>query len=89
MSDLETRRLEIDQIDQEIQSLISQRAKLAKEIAKIKQESAEEDSSAPFFYRPEREAEVLRAVKKRNDGALPADEMIRIFSRDHVGLSCS
>tara|TARA_B100002003_G_scaffold251627_1_gene296351 strand:- start:3774 stop:4862 length:1089 start_codon:yes stop_codon:yes gene_type:complete len=79
MSDLETRRLEIDQIDQEIQSLISQRAKLAKEIAKIKQESAEEDSSAPFFYRPEREAEVLRAVKKRNDGALPADEMIRIF----------
>lgn len=79
MSDLETRRLEIDRLDQEIQALISQRAKLAKEIARIKREHAEETDTAPIFYRPEREAAVLRAVDKRNDGELSSDQMIRIF----------
>ena len=64
----------IDEIDAEIQSLISARARFAREIGTVKglTETVE-------FYRPEREAQILRAIVERNDGPLRDEEMVRIF----------
>ena len=68
-------RQEIDQLDGEIQKLINKRANCAQEVARIKL-AADPDT---HFYRPEREAEVLRSVKARNEGPVDAEEMARLF----------
>lgn len=68
-------RERIDAIDEQIQELINQRAAAAQEVARIKQANGGD----PVFYRPEREAQVLRQVKARNRGPLDAEEMARIF----------
>ena len=72
---LDTLRDGIDALDQQIQGLINRRAALAREIAEVK--SA--DGQTTDFYRPDREARVLRAISERNDGPLPAEEMVRLF----------
>lgn len=68
-------RERIDRIDREIQQLISDRARTAKEVAKVKGEGL----SAIDYYRPEREAHVLRMVVDRNQGPLSDTEMVRLF----------
>lgn len=75
-------RNRIDQCDQQIQQLIQQRVLIAGQIAKVKIASGEDDS----FYRPEREAQVLRRVRERNqalreqlDGVVSDDEMVRLM----------
>ena len=68
-------RDQIDALDQQIQDLISQRARCAEEVARIKR--AEDPD--PDFYRPEREAQVLRMVKERNTGPLPDETVARLF----------
>jgi chorismate mutase/prephenate dehydratase len=67
-------RTRIDQLDEQIQALISQRAECAQEVAKEKLTGG--DAS---FYRPEREVEVLRRVLARNRGPLANEEMARLF----------
>ena len=67
-------RSKIDAIDQEIQDLINQRVGHAVDIAKIKQKSENAE-----FYKPDREAQVLREVIARNAGPMPDEEMARIF----------
>lgn len=69
-------REEIDQIDAEIQALISRRADCAQKVADIKTKGGQVEA---VFYRPEREAQVLRAVKARNKSLIPDDEMARLF----------
>lgn len=68
-------RDEIDALDEQIQQLISQRARLAYRVRESKAESRE----AVNFYRPEREAQVLRGVRERNEGPLSDSEMLRLF----------
>ncbi|MES9868927.1 MAG: prephenate dehydratase [Sedimenticola sp.] len=68
-------RERIDSLDKQIQDLINQRAAAAQEVARIK---LEEDKDA-FFYRPDREAAVLRTVQKRNQGPMGDEEMARLF----------
>jgi chorismate mutase/prephenate dehydratase len=65
----------IDQIDRQIQDLLNARAQAAQDVAGIKQAS---DGDA-VFYRPEREAQVLRMVKERNTGPLGAEAVARLF----------
>lgn len=72
---LQAIRQRIDALDKEVQTLINERASLAQEVARVKLEAGED----AIFYRPEREAQVLRAVKERNEGPLPAEEMARLF----------
>lgn len=67
-------RQRIDSIDEQIQGLIDDRARLAREVGASKQAG-----SAVDFYRPEREAEVLRQVVARNRGPLTDEEMLRLF----------
>ena len=68
-------RGEIDRLDEQIQALISERARLAFRVRRSKGDS----SNAVDFYRPEREAQVLRGVLERNQGPLSDDEMLRLF----------
>jgi chorismate mutase/prephenate dehydratase len=72
---LEKIRERIDLLDVQIQDLINQRAAAAKEVARIK---LEEEKDA-FFYRPEREAAILKQVQKRNRGPMGSEEMARLF----------
>ena len=67
-------RERIDALDEQIQSLISERARCAQAVAELKN-----GGDAPSFYRPEREAEVLRKVIARNTGPLSGEEMARLF----------
>ncbi len=75
MGKLEKIREQIDALDIKLQKLISDRARLAQKIAGIKRES--EDGSA--FYRPEREAQILRKIQERNKGPLGDEEVARLF----------
>lgn len=75
---LETLRDTIDQLDQQIQDLINQRAGCAQQVADVKQAGMDEGSKA-VFYRPEREAQVLRRVMERNSGPLDNESMARLF----------
>jgi chorismate mutase/prephenate dehydratase len=68
-------RERIDSLDAEIQELIRQRADCALEVARVKRESGEQVD----FYRPEREAEVLRMVKERNKGPLDDETLMQLF----------
>ncbi len=72
---ISTLRNQIDTIDEQIQTLINQRAKIAQEVANVKK-NHEND---PIFYRPEREAQVLKAVMARNSGPLSGEKMARLF----------
>ncbi len=72
--DLKNLRERIDQLDEQIQALISERARVAEEVAKVKQ-----DNGDASFYRAEREAQVLRKVMERNQGPLSDEGIARLF----------
>jgi len=74
-SDLEKIRQEIDGLDRNIQEMISERARLAFRVRQSKGEHVH----AVEYYRPEREAQVLRNVLERNKGPLSDGEMVRLF----------
>ncbi len=72
---LKTLRARIDALDEQLQALISERARCAQVVAETKLR----DEVEPVFYRPEREAEVLRRVMARNTGPLCDEEIARLF----------
>ncbi len=73
--DLDEIRSNIDSIDEQIQSLINERARLAQRVGLSKGGP----TASVNFYRPEREADVLRRVQARNQGPLRNEEMLRLF----------
>ena len=73
--DLAAIRDEIDALDEQIQELISERARLAFRVRASKGDS----KPAVDYYRPEREAQVLRKICERNRGPLSDSEMLRLF----------
>jgi len=73
--DLVAVREQIDGIDREIQTLIAERALWARQVGKAKGKLA----AAVEYYRPEREAQVLRRVVDRNDGPLSDEVLVRLF----------
>jgi len=68
-------RVQIDALDTQLQALISDRARLAMAV----RESKGSLTHAVDYYRPEREAEVLRGVRERNEGPISDAEMLRLF----------
>lgn len=74
-ADLNDIRKRIDEVDRQIESLINERARYAQLVGVSKGELA----AAVDYYRPEREAEVLRGVLERNRGPLRNEEMLRLF----------
>ena len=77
-NDLNQLRDQIDSLDQQIQDLLNQRAQCAQNVAQVKLAEADENENV-LFYRPEREAAVLRKVMERNKGPLDDEEMARLF----------
>jgi chorismate mutase/prephenate dehydratase len=78
--DLESLRRQIDRVDEQLHALINERARLAREVGVSKHA----DGHLVDFYRPEREAEVLRRAIERNHaarahGALRDEEIVRLF----------
>lgn len=74
---LEQLRNEIDSLDQQLQSLLNQRARCALKVAEVKCQA--QPGEQVMFYRPEREAQVLRSIMQRNDGPLDDETMARLF----------
>ena len=72
---LDNLRNQIDELDQQLQNLLNERATLAHKVAEVKTAT----DPNPVFYRPEREAQVLRQVKERNQGPLDGETMARFF----------
>jgi chorismate mutase/prephenate dehydratase len=68
-------RARIDEVDAALQELLSERAQLAQRVGISKHS----DGRTVDFYRPEREAEVLRAAIARNKGPLRDEEILRLF----------
>jgi chorismate mutase/prephenate dehydratase len=72
---LEELRARIDGVDAKLLKLISARARYAAEVAKVKGAAAPNSG----FYRPEREARILRRVISDNPGPLTQETMARLF----------
>ena len=68
-------RERIDAVDERIQRLLNERAQLARRVGAAKSRAL----GATAFYRPEREAQVLRAVRARNRGPLRDEDVVRLF----------
>ncbi|HMA98064.1 MAG TPA: prephenate dehydratase [Wenzhouxiangella sp.] len=73
--DLERVRKRIDALDDQIQTLIAERAGLAQDVRRVKGDLA----GPAAYYRPDREAQVLRRVIERNNGPLSDTVMLRLF----------
>ena len=68
-------RARIDGIDRQIQALIAERANFAHQVGQAKGKLA----AAVDYYRPEREAQVLRMVVDRNEGPLSDELLVHVF----------
>ena len=74
-ADLGDIRERIDSIDAQIHTLLNERARFAQLVGISKSASGK----AVDFYRPEREAQVLRKALERNRGPLRDEEIARLF----------
>jgi chorismate mutase/prephenate dehydratase len=68
-------RKQIDTLDDHLLELLNRRAVCAQEVAETKQARGEVES----FYRPEREAEVLRRMATNNPGPFSNETVVRFF----------
>ncbi|MDD3762181.1 MAG: prephenate dehydratase [Nevskiales bacterium] len=87
-NELQQARVEIDALDEQVQMLISRRARIAQQIAHIKQKMGDTGD----HYRPAREAEVLRRVIERNqgpDGGPLTDEVMARLMREIMSACLS
>ncbi len=73
--DLAEVRRRIDAIDEQLHALLNERARHAQQVGISKHASGH----TVDFYRPEREAEVLRMALARNKGPLRDEEILRLF----------
>lgn len=71
---LESLRKKIDKIDSLLIDSISERARCAQQVAEVKENQGEQ-----AYYKPEREAQVLRRVMEKNQGPLGNEDMARLF----------
>src|SRR5271165_1841566 len=68
-------RKKIDEVDRRLVELLSERARAAVEIGRLKR-----DTALPI-YEPERERVVLENVQRMNRGPLPERDLARIYER--------
>ena len=76
--ELEKLRARIDEIDEQLLQLFNQRARCAVEVAEVKRalNQGEEDIN---FFRPDREAQVIKRLKSLNQGPLSDEEIGRLI----------
>ncbi len=68
-------RKKIDELDRRLVELLSERARAAVEIGRLKRHT-----SLPI-YEPDRERIVFENVERLNQGPLPGKDLVRIFER--------
>lgn len=68
-------RKKIDELDRKLVQLLSERARAAQEIGRLKR-----NTNLPV-YEPDRERTVFSNVQKLNQGPLPDRDLVRIFER--------
>jgi chorismate mutase len=73
--DIEDWRKKIDELDRRLVELLSERARAAVEIGKLKRET-----SLPI-YEPDRERIVFTNVQAANPGPLAGRDLVRIYER--------
>ncbi len=84
-AELKTIRDKIDQLDKQLIEIVNARASCAKQVAEVKQREYEnalsrgEKPEGILFYRPEREAQVLRRVMNNNPGPMDDAKMALII----------
>ena len=81
MSDgaLDALRERIDAIDAELLDLFNRRAECAIEVATVKQDRTEGAEEAIDYFRPDREAQVIKRLKSLNKGPLSDEEVGRLI----------
>jgi len=72
---IEDWRKKIDEVDRRLVALLSERARAAVEIGKLKR-----NTSMPI-YEPDRERIVFANVQEANPGPLPGRDLVRIYER--------
>ena len=75
LMDIADWRRKIDELDRRLVELLSERARAAVEIGRLKR-----NTSLPI-YEPERERIVFENVQEMNRGPLPGKDLVRIFER--------
>src|SRR5215469_163200 len=73
--DIDEWRRKIDELDRKLVELLSERARAAVEIGKLK------SNTALPIYEPDRERVVFENVQKENRGPLPGRDLVRIYER--------
>jgi chorismate mutase len=73
--DIEHFRQKIDDLDRKLVELISERARAAQEIGRLKRET-----SLPV-YEPQRDKRIFDNVRGHNPGPLPDLELVHIYER--------
>jgi chorismate mutase len=73
--DIEDWRKKIDELDCSLVALLSERARAAVEIGRLKR-----NTSMPI-YEPDRERIVFENVQQANPGPLPGRDLVRIYER--------
>jgi len=73
--DIEGWRRKIDDLDRRLVALLSERARAAVEIGKLKRHT-----NLPV-YEPDRERIVFSNVQEANQGPLPSRDLVRIYER--------
>ena len=68
-------RVMIDAVDDELLQLLNRRAALTTEVGDVKRASG----TVTEFYRPEREARILRRLVEANPGPLPDEDLVRVM----------
>ena len=73
-TELNNLRTEIDEIDMQLVELFNRRARCAQEIGRHKQQKQQ------AVYEPQREEAVIGNVTRCNQGPLPNDELVAIYT---------
>ena len=73
--DIEDWRKKIDELDRKLVELLSERARAAVEIGRLKR-----NTNLPV-YEPDRERIVFANVQEANRGPLPGRDLVRIYER--------
>ena len=76
---LEKLRARIDAIDGKLLELFNQRARCAVDVAEVKRALSDGGDEGLNFFRPDREAQVIKRLKSLNRGPLSDDEVGRLI----------
>ena len=76
---LQELREQIDEIDQQLLTLFNRRASCAVKVAEVKRTASDHPGDTVNFFRPDREAQVIKRIKSLNKGPLSDDEAGRLI----------